>query len=137
MANFDMAKTLTAIGAVLVVIVAVFAVYAGLTYPRTVVTIPVSFTIGADSTTVGFDQPIFDDKVQVQVSIQNGVAVWRAQILNGDQAIWEHSAGQGEQTSYNSGWLALPSGMYNFTFGTLGIGSLDATVTVTSKGGFW
>jgi len=137
MEDIDMAsKTLIAIVAVLVVIIAVFAVYAGITYPRTVVTIPVSFTIGADSKTVGFEQPVLDDKVQVQVSVQNGVALWRAQILNGDQVVWEHGAGQGEQTSYDSGWLALHSGSYNFTFRTLGE-SLDATVTVSSKGGFW
>ena len=132
-----MAKTIVAVAAVLVVIVAVFAVYAGLTYPRTVVTIPVSFTIGADSTTVSFEQPALADKVQVQVSVQNGAALWRAQILNGDEVVWEHGAGQGEQTSYNSGWLALPSGQYNFTFRMIGVGSLDATVTVSSKGGIW
>jgi len=130
-------KTLIAIGAVLIIIIAVFAVYAGVTYPRIVVTIPVSFIIGADSTTMAFEQPVLDDKVQVQVSVQNGAALWQAQILSGDQVIWEHGAGQGEQTNYDSGWLALPSGPYNFTFRTVGIGSLDATVTVSSKGGFW
>jgi len=134
----DMAsKTLMAAGTIVIVIVAVFAVYAGVTYPRTTVSIPISFTIGADATTASFDQPYLDDKVQVQVAIENGAALWRAQILSGDQVIWEHAAAQGEQQSYNSGWIQLSSGSYNFTFGTVGIGSLDATVTVTSKGGFW
>ena len=130
-------KAIIASAAIVVLVVAIFAVYAGVTYPRTVVAIPVSFTIGADSTTVEFEQPVLDDRVQVQVAVENGAAFWRARILNGAQVIWEHSAAQGEQQSYNSGWLSLPSGRYNFTFGTLGIGSLDATVTVTSKGGFW
>ena len=126
-----------ALAAIVIIIVAAFAVYAGVTYPRTIVNIPVSFTLGVDSKTAAFDQPFLDDKVQVQVGVQNGAALWRAQILSGDQVIWEHSAAQGEQQSYNSGWIQLPSGSYNFTFGTIGIGSLEATATVTSKGGFW
>lgn len=126
-----------AFAAIVIIIVAAFAVYAGVTYPRTTVNIPVSFTIGVDSKTAAFDQPFLDDKVQVQVAVQNGAALWRAQILSGDQVIWEHSAAQGEQQSYNSGWIQLPSGSYNFTFGTIGIGLLEATATVTSKGGFW
>ena len=130
-------KALMATVTIVIVVVAVFAVYAGITYPRTAVSIPISFTIGADSTTVAFDQPYLDDKVQVQVTIENGAALWQAQILSGDQVIWEHAAAQGEQQSYNSGWIQLSSGSYNFMFSTVGIGSLDATVTVTSKGGFW
>jgi len=130
-------KALMAVGTIVIVIVAVFAVYAGVTYPRTTVSIPISFTIGADTKTAAFDQPYLDDKVQVQVTIENGAALWRARILSGDQAIWEHATAQGEQQSYNSGWMQLSSGSYNFTFGTVGIGSLDATVTVTSKVGFW
>ncbi len=130
-------RVVIALAVIIIVVVAIFATYAGLTYPRTMVTVPVSFTIGADSTTTGFDQPVFDDKVQVQVTVQNGAAIWRARILTGDQVVWEHAAAQGEQQSYNSGWISLPSGSYNFTFGTVGIGSLDAAVTVTSKGGFW
>ncbi len=122
---------------IVIVVIAVFAVYAGITYPKTTVTVPVSFTIGADSRSSAFDQPILDDKVQVQVSVQSGAALWRARILSGDQVIWEHAAAQGEQQTYNSGWIALASGSYNFTFATVGIGSLDATVAVSSKGGFW
>ena len=130
-------KALMATVTIVIVVVAVFAVYAGITYPRTAMSIPISFTIGADSTTVAFDQPYLDDKVQVQVTIENGAALWQAQIFSGDQIVWEHATAQGEQQSYNSGWIQLSSGSYNFTFGTIGIGSLDATVTVTSKGGFW
>ena len=130
-------KSVLGIASIVIIIVAAFAIFSGVTYPRTTTNIPVSFTIGVDSKTVAFDQPFIDDKVQVQVAVQNGAAFWRAQIKNGDQIIWEHSAAQGEQQSYSSGWIQLASGSYNFTFGTIGIGSLDATASVTSKGGFW
>lgn len=131
-----MAISKSVLGIVLIVII-VAVIFLGITYPRITASIPVSFTIGVDSKTVAFDQPFLDDKVQVQIAVQNGASLWRAQIKNGDQIIWEHSAAQGEQQSYSSGWIQLASGSYNFTFGTIGIGSLDATATVTSKGGFW
>jgi hypothetical protein len=130
-------KPVIALATIVIIIVAAFAIYAGATYPRTTVSTQVSFTIGAESKTIAFDQPFLDDKAQVQVTIQNGAALWRAQIRSGDQIIWEHAAAQGEQQSYNSGWIQLSSGNYNFTFGTIGVGSLDATATVMSKGGFW
>ena len=88
-------------------------------------------------TNTAFNQPALDNMVQVQVSVQTGVALWRARILSGDEVVWEHAAGLGEQQSYSSGWISLPSGDYNFTFGLIGAGSLDATATVSSKGGFW
>ncbi len=130
-------KVVLAVAAIVIIVVASFAGYAGLTYPRTVLTIPVSFTVGTDISNTKFDQSVLDNRVQVQVNIQNGAALWRARILNGDQVIWEHSAAQGGQTSYNSGWIDLPNGSYNFTFGTIGVGSLSATAMVSSKGGFW
>jgi hypothetical protein len=130
-------KPVIALATIVIIIVAAFAIYAGATYPRTTVSTQVSFTIGAESKTIAFDQPFLDDKAQVQVTIQNGAALWRAQIRSGDQIIWEHAAAQGEQQSYNSGWIQLSSGNYKFTFGTIGVGSLDATATVMSKGGFW
>lgn len=130
-------RTIMAIVAIVVLIVTAFAVYAGITYPRTVISIPVSLALGADSKTTALDQSFLSDKVQVQVAIENGAALWRARILKGDDVLWEHSAAQGEQQIYDSGWIQLPSGNYNFTFGTIGIGSLEAQVTVASKGGFW
>ncbi len=75
--------------------------------------------------------------VQVQVSVQSGISLWRARILSGDTVIWEHSATLGEQENYSSSWIPLAAGTYNFTFGIIGGGSLQATVTVSSKGGFW
>jgi hypothetical protein len=134
-----LAKSRVAIAAasIAVVIFGAFAVYAGVTYPKTVLTIPISFTLGADVRTMRFDQSFLNSYVEVKISVASGAALWRARILYGDETVWEHSAGQGEQTTYESGWINLPSGSYNFTFGTVGAGSLDAKVTVSSKGGFW
>ncbi len=123
--------------AIVIIIIAAFSVYAGVTYPRNTVNIPISFTVGSDSQTEAFSQPFIDNKVQVQVTVQTGTALWHAEIANQDNVVWEHSASQGEMTSYSSGWIELSSGSYNFTFRTLGAGSLNAVVTVTSKGGFW
>ena len=130
-------RTIVAIAAIVIILVAAFTVYAGVTFPTKVVDTQVSFTAGVDTKTTAFVQSFLDDKVQVLVTVQNGAALWRAQIKSGDQVIWEHSAAQGKQQSYNSGWISLPSGNYNFTFGTIGVGSLQASATVTSKGGFW
>ena len=133
-----MAKNAIIIIAVIaIILVASLSVYAGVTYPRRIVSVPVSFSIGADKTTTVFNQPFLNDKVQVEVSVQSGASLWKAQILNGNQVIWEHSAAQGEQTSYKSDWIALPSGSYNLSFGAIGVGLLNAETTLTSKGGFW
>ena len=130
-------KSAIALVAIVIIIVTALSAYAAVTYPRTTTSISESFKIGVDSKTTAVNQPLLDDKVQVHVTVQNGAALWRARILNGSQVIWEHSTAQGEQLSYSSDWIQLPSGSYNFTFGTIGIGSLDATATVSSKGGFW
>lgn len=128
-------RTVAAAGIIIIVIV--FAVYAALTYPRPILTVPVSFTAGIDQKNAIFEQSRLDTTVQVQVSVQNGAALWRAQILNGSSVIWSHTASLGEQQSYSSGWIPLQSGQYNFAFEVIGGGSLDATVTLSSKGGFW
>ena len=129
-------KSVIAIVSIVIIIVAGLGIYVGLTYPRTTANIPVSFTVGADSKTVAFEQPILDDKAQVMISVHSGAALWHAQISNGSQIVWEHTAAQGQQQSYLSDWITIPSGSYNFTFGTIG-GSLDATASITSKGGVW
>lgn len=125
------------LAALLIVIVAAGAIYAALTYPRVILTIPVSLTVGVDIVNKEFDQSAFSNRVQVQVKVSSGSGLWLARILNGTQVLWEHAAGQGEQTNYSSGWIELPSGNYNLTFGTVGFGSLDAQITVSSIGGFW
>ena len=130
-------KWVIALVTIAIIIVAAFAVFGGVNYPRTIVNIHVSFTVGADEKTTAFDRSFLDDKIQVQVTVQNGAALWKAQITSQGNIIREHSAQQGEQTAYNSSWMKLPSGSYNFTLQTVGSGSLNAVVTVTSKGGFW
>jgi hypothetical protein len=132
-----MKRSVAAIVIIVIIVVAGVAAYLGLTYPRTTVDIPVSFSAGVDSQTASFDQPFLDDKAQVTVAVQSGVAVWQAQILSGDQVVWEHTAAQAGQQSYTSDWIDLASGSYNLTFRLIGAGSLEATVTVSSKGGFW
>jgi hypothetical protein len=111
--------------------------YAALTYPKTIVNIPVSFKIGAESKTVEFDVPPLQDKYNVEVSVTNGNALWGAKIVSGNVTVWSHSASQGSQTSYQSGWLSIKPGHYTFTFGTIGFGSLEGLVTVQTKGGLW
>ncbi len=128
---------LVALAIVVMLLIAVFAVYTGLTYPKTVLSLPVAFTAGVDVTSQNFDVPFLNDNVQVEVVVESGTSLWHAQILNQSEVVWDDSATQGELTSYQSGWVQLPSGTYNFTFRTLGFGSLNAQVTVTSKGGFW
>jgi hypothetical protein len=131
------ARAVIVLAVIVIIVVAIFAAYAGVTYPKTILTVSVSFTAGADSTTVAFDQPFLNDKFQVQVTAQNNAVLWRVQIMNESYLAWEHMAIEGELQSYMSGWIALPSGSYDFTFTTFGNESLDAVVTVASKGGFW
>jgi uncharacterized membrane protein len=126
-----------AVTVVILLMIVALVVYAVVTYPRNTLTIQVSFTIGADVVTKEFNQPLLDNMVQVQVSVQSGASLWSAQLLNQSQVLWEHAAGQGEQTSYKSNWIELPMGNYSFTFKTIGVGSLNGQVTITSKGGFW
>ena len=53
-------KSVIAVAAIVVIIVAAFAVYAGETYPRTIVNTQFSFTIGADTKTTTFNQPFLE-----------------------------------------------------------------------------
>ena len=80
-------KATIALVIIVVIILAGFALYAGLTYPRTILTIPVSFSVGADEKTVVFDQPFLDDKTQAQVTIENGAALWQAKITSQNQVV--------------------------------------------------
>ncbi len=132
-----MSKTLIASVLILVVIVAVVGAYAILTYPRTVLGFSVSLTVGADVERKEFDVPILDQWVQVKVIVDSGTSLWIARILNQENILWNHQALQGGQTTYISEWMALPNGHYNLTCATIGLGSLNAHIEVTSKGGFW
>lgn len=122
---------------VVIAIIAVAVSYTAITFPRSMVSFPVAFSVGLDRIQKEFDIPFLHDKAQVKVTIESGAALWKATIINQEgEELWEHSAAQGNQTTYYSGWESLPSGRYNFTFATIG-GSLNAQISVTSKGGFW
>jgi len=121
---------------IVILIIAGVSVFAALTYPRTVLSFPLSFTVGAQTERREFNVPMLHSWVQVQVSVSSGTALWTARILSDDSELWSHSAAQGGQTTYNSGWMQLATGNYNFTFATIGFGTLDAEITVSSKGGF-
>ena len=120
-----------------VLVVTALVVYAAVTYPKTVVSFPVSFTIGADVEHREFEMSPLHGRAQVEVIVSSGTALWTATIKHQDETIWNHHASQGDQTTYKSGWMELSSGHYNFTFTTAGLGSLQAEVKVTTKGGFW
>ena len=123
---------------ILIVVVVIAGGYIALTLPKTTVDFDVAFTVGADSKLQEFEVPLLHDKVQVEVAINSGSALWNAKIVDlTGKEIWSHSTAQGDQTTYRSEWLSLPSGQYNFTFGTLGLGELQANIKVSSKGGFW
>ena len=134
------ASTAVKIIAVVVILVVVVAgTFAGLTFPRGVVDFSVSFPVGVDSEQEEFEVPFLHDKVQVEVIVTNGSSLWRAFIKNDAVAqFWDHSATQGEQQTYHSDWIPLQSGRYNFPFAKLNPNStLDASIKVISKGGFW
>jgi len=121
-----------------VLVVAALVVYAAVTYPKTVVSFPVSFIIGADVENREFEMSPFHGRVQVEVIVSSGTALWwNATIKRQDETIWNDHRSQGDQMTYKSGWMELSSGHYNFTFATAGLGSLQADVKVTTKGGFW
>ena len=130
-------KTLRVVVLIAVLVVVALGVYAALTYPKTVVSFPVSFTIGADVEHREFNVPLLHGWAQVEVIVSGGTALWTAKITLQNETIWSHNARQGGQTTYKSGWIELPSGHYNFTFATAGLGSLEAEIKVTTKGGFW
>jgi hypothetical protein len=120
-----------------VLAVAALAAYAAVTYPKTVVSFPVSFTIGADVENREFEMSPLHGRAQVEVIVSIGTALWNATISHQDETIWNHRASQGDQTTYKSSWIELSSGHYNFTFKTAGLVPLQADVKVTTKGGFW
>jgi hypothetical protein len=130
-------KTSKTAALVLVVIVAAVAIFAVFTYPRVVVRFSVSFTVGAESEQQDFEVGFLHSQVQIEVRVTSGASLWSARILRDNGEVWNHAMAQGDQTTYTSEWIPLSPGQYNFTFATIGFGSLDADVSVTSKGGFW
>jgi hypothetical protein len=119
----------------LVAVLIAVAIYAALTFPRTVTDFQVSFI---DREQREFELPWLHDKVQVAVSVTSGSSLWRASITSAiGEEVWSHGTPQGEQQTYTSEWIALPAGAYNITFSTIGLVSLEAEIRVTSKGGIW
>ncbi len=127
---------------IIILIIVALGLYAAWTYPRTLLNLSVSFTVGAQSQNKEFNVPMLDSWVQVQVSVISGTTLWVAGIAGSNNTeVWTHAAAQGEQTTYNSGWIQIANGNYNFTFGAVGVGTLsaplNADIAVSSKGGFW
>lgn len=135
--SMKMSRTWIVVLMVVALMVTTLGTYAALTFPRNVVSFPVSFTIGADVENREFEVPALHEWVEVEVVVSSGTSLWTAKILMEDDVLWSHAAHQGDQTAYKSGWIKLPSGHYTFKFVTAGLGSLDAEIKVTSKGGFW
>ena len=133
-----MVSTMKIISATLIVVAVIAVFYGALTFPKAAIDFNVVFTVGADRKLGTFEVPFLHDKVQVEVNIESGSALWTARITdsNGTE-VWSHTAVQGGQTTYRSDWTSIPSGRYNFTFGTIELGELEANIRVDSKGGFW
>ncbi len=130
-------RGISSVAVAVIIIVIIAAGFAAWTYPRGVVTIPVSFTIGADVVTQTFTVPIADNAVQLEVEITSGSALWSAEIDQGNTSVFLYRTAQGGQTTYTSEWIIVGAGDYGIRFAALGAGSLNAQVTVRAKGGFW
>lgn len=119
------------------VLTTIFGVYALMTYPSTAISFPVSFTIGADSKHEALELSILQSHVRIDVVVSTGSTWWTAKILQSDTEVWSHSMTQNDQTVFQSEWIALQPGSYNFTYTAASLSALDLDVSVTTKGGFW
>lgn len=115
----------------------IFGVYALLTYPSTAISFPVSFAIGADNKHEVLEASVLKSQVRIDVVVTMGSTWWTAKIFQEDTEVWSHSITQNDQTVFQSGWIELQPGSYNFTFTAASLAALDLDVTVTTKGGFW
>lgn len=132
-----MSTALLAFVAIIVIGGATVGLYVLFTAPRSIASLTVSFGTVLDVERREFSVPILHDTVQVEVVVNSGNLLWTASILQQEDVLWTHAAHQGGQMTYQSPWVQLPSGNYNLTFATAGIGSLDVEIKVTSKGGVW
>jgi hypothetical protein len=119
------------------VLTTIFGVYTLLTYPSTTISFPVSFAIGADTKHEALEVSVLQSHVRIDVVVTSGSTWWTAKILQDDTEIWSHSITQNDQTVFQSDWIELQPGSYNFTFTAASLAALDLDVTVTTKGGFW
>ena len=131
-------RTLKITAVITITIIAIAVAYTAITFPRTIVNFPVAFSKDLDLTQQEFEVPAFHDKAQAKVTITSGSPLWRAAIINiNGEELWNYSTtAQENQTTYYSTWIPLPSQRYNFTFSTIN-GSLNAEISINSKGGFW
>jgi hypothetical protein len=111
--------------------------YTLFTYPSIAIRFPVSFTIGADTKQEALELSVLLSQVRVDVVVATGSTWWTAQILQGDTEVWSQSMMQNDQTVFQSDWIELSAGSYNFTYTAASLAALDLEVTVTAKGGFW
>ncbi len=119
------------------VLATIFGVYTLLTYPSTTISFPVSFAIGADTKNEALEVSILQSQVRLDVVVTTGLTWWTAKILQDGTEVWRHSITQNDQTVFESEWIELQPGSYNFTFTAASLAALDLDVTVTTKGGFW
>jgi len=119
------------------VLATIFGVYTLLTYPSTTISFPVSFAIGADTKNEALEVSILQSQVRLDVVVTTGSTWWTAKILQDGTEVWSHSITQNDQTVFQSEWIEIQPGSYNFTFSAASLAALDLDVTVTTKGGFW
>lgn len=119
------------------VLTTIFGVYTLMTYPITAISFPVSFTIGADTKHEALEISVLQSHVRIDVVVVTGSTWWTAKIFQDDTEVWSHSMTQNDQTVFQSDWIELQPGSYNFTYTAASLAALDLDVTVITKGGFW
>jgi hypothetical protein len=119
------------------VLTTIFGVYTLMTYPITAISFPVSFTIGADTKHEALEISVLQSQVRIDVVVAMGSTWWTAKIFQDDTEVWSHSMTQNDQTVFQSDWIELQPGSYNFTYTAASLAALDLDVTVITKGGFW
>jgi hypothetical protein len=119
------------------VLIVALGLYTLFTYPNTAIRFPVSFTLGADAKQEALEISVLQSQVRIDVVVATGSTWWTAKILQDDTELWSHSMTQNDQTVFQSDWIMLSAGLYNFTYTAASLATLDLEVTVTVKGGFW
>ena len=132
-------RTLKIAAIILVAVIVISVAYAAITFPHTIVNFPVAFSVGPDQAKTEFEVPALNDKVQVHVTLSGNSTSWGAAVETAEGVeLWAYRGpSQANQTIYYSAWTTISSGRYNFTFSSIGRESLNAEISITSKGGFW
>ena len=132
-------RTLKIVAVIMIAVIAVTVAYVAITFPHTIVNFPVAFSVGPDQAKTEFEVPALNDKVQVHVTLSGNSTSWGAAVETAEGVeLWAYRGpSQANQTIYYSAWTTISSGRYNFTFSYIGRESLNAEISITSKGGFW